>query len=308
MFLLVGGDSEIGAATNAFLTEQGHPVAATTRQANRASPDRPLLDLAAPLEAWEPPAGTRSACIFAAMARLAACAADPAGTARINVTQTLALLERLLARGIHVLFLSTNQVFDGSIPHTPANAPASPISEYGRQKARVEAALHEHIQLGAPAAILRLSKVVSRGMPLIGDWMMALCTGREIRAFHDMTLAPVPTEMVSSAVGVLMQDRASGVYQLTGPRDISYADVGRFLAGHLDADPSLVAEISALEAGLPEGATPRHTTLDSSLLRDRYGLQVPDVWQVIEEAMTATKEGVQAQDDRRGKNFATKND
>ena len=31
----------------------------------------------------------------------------------INVTQTLALTDKLLARGIYVLFLSTNQVFDG---------------------------------------------------------------------------------------------------------------------------------------------------------------------------------------------------
>jgi dTDP-4-dehydrorhamnose reductase len=294
MILLVGGDSEIGAATKAFLAGQGQPVAATTRRADRASADRPRLDLAAPLDAWEPPAGTRSACIFAAIARLAACAADPVGTAHVNVTQTLTLIERLFARGIHVLFLSTNQVFDGSIPHAPADAPASPISEYGRQKVRVEAALREHIRLGAPAAILRLSKVVSRGMPLIADWITGLSAGRAIRAFHDMTLAPVPTEMVSAAVGALLQDRVTGIYQLTGPRDVSYAEVGRFVAGHLDADPALVTEISALEAGLPNGATPRHTTLDSSALRERYGLDVPDVWQIIEGAITATKQRAQA--------------
>jgi dTDP-4-dehydrorhamnose reductase len=294
MILLVGGDSEIGAATKAFLAGQRHPVAATTRRVDRASADRPWLDLAAPLDAWEPPAGTRSACIFAAIARLAACAADPVGTAHVNVTQTLTLIERLFARGIHVLFLSTNQVFDGSIPHAPADAPASPISEYGRQKVRVEAALREHIRLGAPAAILRLSKVVSRGMPLIADWITGLSAGREIRAFNDMTLAPVPTEMVSAAVGALLQDQVTGIYQLTGPRDVSYAEVGRFVAGHLDADPALVREISALEAGLPNGATPRHTTLDSSALRERYGLDVPDVWQVIEESVTAIKRRAQA--------------
>src|SRR4051812_28366990 len=89
MILLVGGDSEIGAATKAFLAGQGHLVAATTRRADRASADRPWLDLAAPLDAWEPPAGTRSTCIFAAIARLAACAADPVGTAHVNVSQTL---------------------------------------------------------------------------------------------------------------------------------------------------------------------------------------------------------------------------
>ena len=247
------------------------------------SADRPLLDLAAPLDGWEPPAGTRSACIFAAVARLAACADDPAGSAHINVTQTLTLIERLVARGIYVLFLSTNQVFDGNTPNVPADAPTCPISEYGRQKARVEAALREHMHRGAPVAILRLAKVVSRRMPLIDGWIEALSAGRPVRAFHDMTLAPTPTAMVSAAIGALMEGRASGIYQLTGPRDVTYAELGRFVASPSRCRPSARRpETSAFEAGLPQGATPRHTTLDSSALRDRYGLDVPDVWEIIE--------------------------
>jgi dTDP-4-dehydrorhamnose reductase len=289
MILLVGGDSEIGAATARFLTAQGESVAATTRRPDRASADRPLLDLAAPLDGWEPPAGMRSACIFAAVARLAACADDPAGSAHINVTQTSALIERLVARGIHVLFLSTNQVFDGSTPHVPADAPTCPISEYGRQKARVEAVLRAHMHRGAPVAILRLAKVVSPRMPLIDGWIEALSAGRPVRAFHDMTLAPTPTAMVSAAIGALIDDRASGIYQLTGPRDVTYAEVAHFVASHLDANPSLVAETRAMDAGLPQGATPRHTTLDSSALRDRYGFDVPDVWTIIEPMIAAQR-------------------
>ena len=87
-------------------------------------------------------------------------------------------------------FLSTNQVFDGSVPEMAADAPASPVSEYGRQKARVEAALRARMDQGAPVAVLRLAKVVSRDMPLIRGWVDALSAGKPIRAFHDMTLAP----------------------------------------------------------------------------------------------------------------------
>jgi dTDP-4-dehydrorhamnose reductase len=290
MILLVGGDSEIGAATARFLTAQGQSVAATTRRPDRVSVDRPLLDLAASLDGWEPPAGTRAACVFAAIARLAACADDPTGSAHINVIQTLTLIERLVARGIYVLFLSTNQVFDGTTPNVSADTRTCPTSEYGRQKARVEAALLEHIHRRAPVAILRLAKVVSRHMALIDGWVEALSAGKPVRAFHDMTLAPTPTEMVSAAIRTLMEDRATGIYQLTGPRDVTYAEVARFVASHLDAKPSLVAETSALDAGLPQGSTPRHTTLDSSDLRDHYGLEVPDVWRIIEPMVAARAE------------------
>ena len=239
MFLIVGGDSEIGAAAFRAMKAQGKAVAATTRRRERIAPDRPFLDLAAPLDDWAPPPGTQAACLCAAIARLAACANDPHGSAHINVVQTLALAEKLLARDIAVLFLSTNQVFDGRTPHERAEAPHSPLSEYGRQKARAEAALLRQMENGAPVAILRLAKVMSDTMPLIGGWIKDLTAAKPIQVFNDLALAPTPTDLVCTAIAALLQDRARGIFQLTGPRDVTYADIGRFLAAYLDVDPKL---------------------------------------------------------------------
>jgi dTDP-4-dehydrorhamnose reductase len=288
MMLLIGGDSEIGVSTARFLKAQGLPVWATTRRRDRVSADRPFLDLAAELDDWKPPPGTRSACILAAIARLAACAADPAGSALINVTRTLTLIERLIAGDSHVLFLSTNQVFDGLTPNVEPDAPTCPVSEYGRQKARVEMELRRHMGRGAPVAILRLGRVVAPAMPLIEGWSATLTAGQPISAFHDMPLAPTPIDLVAKAIGALMRDRASGIYQLTGPRDASYAEVGRFLAHCLGVDPALVTEVSARDAGQPEGSTPHHTTLDSSCLCQRYGLTVPDVWVLMDQLVSTS--------------------
>jgi dTDP-4-dehydrorhamnose reductase len=292
MFLIVGGDSEIGAAAYRAMKAQGAAVAATTRRSEHVAADRPFLDLAAPLDSWAPPPGTQAVCLCAAIARLSACADDPEGSAHINVAQTLALVQKLLARGIAVLFLSTNQVFDGRTPHERAEAPHSPVSEYGRQKARAEAALLRQMESGAPVAILRLAKVVSDTMPLIGGWIKDLAAAKPIRVFNDLALAPTPTGLVCTAIAALLQDRARGVFQLTGPRDVTYADIGGFLAAYLGADQKLVDQTSARAAGLPEGATPLHTTLDSSLLRVHYGLEAPDVWDVVEWVAMNTKDKV----------------
>jgi dTDP-4-dehydrorhamnose reductase len=292
MFLIVGGDSEIGTAAYRAMKAQGKAVAATTRRSEHVAPDRPFLDLAAPLDGWAPPPGTQAVCLCAAVARLVACADDPKGSAHINVVQTLALVEALLERGIAVLFLSTNQVFDGRTPHERVEAPHSPVSEYGRQKARAEAALLRQMESGAPVAILRLAKVMSDAMPLIGGWIKDLTAAKPIRVFNDLALAPTPTDLVCAAIAALLQNRARGIFQLTGPRDVTYADIGRFLATHLDADQKLVNETTARAAGLPEGATPLHTTLDSSLLRVDYGLEVPDVWDVVERVVTNIRDKV----------------
>jgi dTDP-4-dehydrorhamnose reductase len=283
MFLIVGGDSEIGAAAYRTMRTRRHNAVATTRRRDRAASDRPFLDLTAPLEAWEPPPGTKAACMCAAIARMAACATDPVGTAYINVDRTLMLIDELIARDIFVLFLSTNQVFDGLAAHVPADTAYSPVSEYGRQKTRTEQALRDRMAHGAPLAILRLAKVISPRMPLIEGWVADLSGDKPITAFNDMMLAPTPTDLVCSAIGALMEDRASDIFQLTGPRDVAYVEVARFLQTRLGAASSLVKGTSALSAGLAEGATPPNTTLDSRPIRDRYGLEVPDIWQVIED-------------------------
>lgn len=287
MWLLIGGDSEIGTATHQFLKSRGIASAATTRRKERVAADRPFLDFAAPLDDWEPPAGTTAACFFAAIARIAACDADPQGSAHVNVTQTIALADKLMARGISVLFLSTNQVFDGSVSNVPPDAPHSPVTEYGRQKARTETALRARMEQGKPAAILRLAKIVSPDMPLLRGWIDTLAAGKSIRAFRDMTMAPAETVMVAQAIAALMRDGKPGTFQLTGPRDVSYADIGRYIAAQLGADPALVLEGSTADAGLPPGTSRMHTTLDSSALRDTYGIEAPDMIKIIDGVIAA---------------------
>jgi dTDP-4-dehydrorhamnose reductase len=285
MFLIVGGDSEVGGAVVNALRSEGAPVIGTTRRRGMASADRPWLDLGDLPAGWAPPEGTRAVCIAGAIARLADCEADPIGSARVNCTGTIDLARRLAGRGIYTLFLSTNQVFDGRTPHMAADAKLSPMSEYGRQKARTEVALRRLMADGAPVGILRLSKVATPGMKLFADWREKLRAGRSVRAFGDMTLAPVPVALVVRAIVVMMRERIARVAQLTGPRDITYLGAARYLAVVVGADPDLVETARAADIGLPPGATPGHTTLDSGFLAEAHGIVVPEAFDVVGEVV-----------------------
>jgi dTDP-4-dehydrorhamnose reductase len=282
VFLIVGGHSEIGSATARFIRSEGGDVLTTTRRVP-ADKTEIQFDLSKSVADFHIPDGVKSACIFIAVARLAACAADPQGSTWLNVDQTIGLVDRLLQRGIYTLFLSSNQVFSGEQPHVGAAAPLSPVSDYGRQKAKAEQLLHLRMTAGAPVGVLRLSKVVSPGMKLVADWKKELAANRPIQAFGDMTLAPVPVGMVAQSIASLMRDRSHVIAQLSGPRDVTYWELGRFLAARMGSDIELVRRTSAVAAGMPAGSLPRHTTLDSSLISDRYGLVVPDILNVFEK-------------------------
>jgi len=283
--LIVGGDSQIGSAILRQLRDLNEDSCATTRDAAHVGPNRPFLDLAAPLEDWQPPAGTRAACVLAGVSRLMDCQTDPAGSAFINVTQMLRLIEKLTARGIYVAFLSTDKVFDGSRPAVPADALPCPMSEYGRQNARVEARLRGMIGSGAPVAILRVAKVLAPGMPLLRGWAERLAAGQSIEAVDDMVMAPVPIALAAAAIRALLAQAEPGIFQLSGPRDITYAQAAGYIAERVGAAPSLVRTTSARALALPEGAAPRHTTLDSSAMVARLGITVGDPWTIIDDVI-----------------------
>jgi dTDP-4-dehydrorhamnose reductase len=287
MFLLIGGNSEIGAATARFLRGQGQPVITTTRRPGALAEDETFLDLAQLPVDWRPPEGVAAACIFVAVARLAACEADWAGSNNVNVTQTLKLAEKLVARGIYTLFLSTNQVFDGTGAKMPADAPFSPVSAYGRQKAATDAAFKGWVAAGAPAGILRLAKVVSPDMALLHGWRRKLAVGEPIRAFRDMKMAPTPTALVAEAIGRILAKAEPVIAQLTGPEDVSYDEVAAFIAQSIGADRRLITSVSAHEDGVAAGSTPPHTTLDSAYLADRHGIVAPEPWAVVRAILEA---------------------
>jgi len=289
MVLLFGGDSEIGASTYRSLKKKGRAVIATTRRRDAVSSERPYFDILNTPGDWSLPPETEAACIFLGVARLRDCAAYPAKSALVNVTQSLRLVDKLVAKGIYVVFLSSNQVFDGELANVKVDSPVCPVSEYGRQKAEVEAAIRERMAQGAPIAILRLSKLLTLNSPVIESWIQSLSKGRPIEAFADMRVAPVTADTATTAVAALLDAKMPGVFQLSGPRDITYAEVGHRLARKLGVNPDLVVPVSAYSAGMPKGSTPHYTTLDSSTLRDIFGIVVPDVLDTLDSILVSRK-------------------
>jgi dTDP-4-dehydrorhamnose reductase len=282
--LVIGADGQIGRALVAGLAQHGLVALGTTRHREGVGPGRVYLDLEGDLNAWRCPGTIGAAILAAAVTRLDTCERDPEATDRVNVAANLALADVLAKRGIHVVFLSSNQVFDGSRPHRRAGELTSPRTVYGRQKAEVEGRLHAR---DGRASILRLTKVVTPGLPLLSDWSRALVSGSPIRPFRDMVIAPLPVSFVVEVVARIVQQRTAGIVQASGPVDVPYADVALHLAQHLGADSRLVQPIDSSGAGLPAIFVPRHTTLDTGRLRNELALIPPDLTAVLQSSFPA---------------------
>ena len=278
--LVVGGDGLLGGALTTYWRSLGFDVLATSRRISR-SPSDVRLDLA-DAAGWNPPEGIGVAVICAAQARAHECKADPEGTRLVNVVGTVEVASRLVERGAFVVHLSSTHVFDGAESHRKATEPPSPVTEYGNQKVEAEAALTE---LGlSQVAILRISKLLGPTPDPIAGWAASLRRAEPIAPFADMRFAPIPLKTVLSVITLLGLGRHAGIYQLSGERDISYADAAALGARWLGVDESLVRPVKARDANPNIANLPLHTTFDTSRVRAAVGVEPPDIEWTLEQA------------------------
>jgi dTDP-4-dehydrorhamnose reductase len=134
--------------------------------------------------------------------------------------------------------------------------------------------------------VVRLTKVLPAGIPLFRGWADDLKAGNPVRPFRDMVMAPVPLGFVAEGIARVVEARVSGVIQVSGERDVTYAEAAVRLASRLGADHRLVRPQATGDLGLCRAFAPTHTTLDTTRLRDELHLCPPDVWSTIDGSLT----------------------
>jgi dTDP-4-dehydrorhamnose reductase len=279
--LVVGADCPIGRGLMARLIRSAQSVKGTTRRLLTTSLSHLFLDLAADVAGWVCPTPVAAAVICAGVTKADYLTRDPERAARVNLVGIPQLISKLHFQGAFVAFLSSSAVFDGSRPFVPARAPLTPLTEYGRHKAMVERQVWE---LGGRGAVVRLSKVLEPGFPLFQQWVESLRTGDIIHPFSDLRFAPVPVSFVAAVLERVLADRCSGVVQVSACEEITYAEAAHYIAARIGAPQALVRPVPCRNVQ-PTLIVPRHTTLDIERLTGELGLEPPDVWQSIEEAI-----------------------
>lgn len=263
--LIIGSDSVIGGALQKAVAAGGAPVIGTTRA---------TLDLANP-ESWRLPQA-KTAYICAGVTKIDACERDPEYARKVNVVGTSALAKQLSDAGTFVVFLSSNQVFDGTKPQRNPNDMPCPINEYGRQKAETEKAV-----IASGGAVLRLTKVIAPHDSRILEWKAKLAARETISVPDDIYLAPSTLVNVMDAAQAVGNTRSSGIFQLSGATDFSYFDMALALARQLGLPESHVVRGKAA-GNIPTQFRPRYSSLTLSLPKP---VTVPDMGGIIAYAL-----------------------
>lgn len=217
-FLIVGASGFVGRHTYDYAKSLGYKVLGT--QAREGDPHLIVFDLLKDRIAdcledsflrGEPPI---FGIICAGIASTDRCFLEKERSHEINVTGTIRLIEDLVKLNIKPVYLSTSAVFDGRVGYYPDIYPYSPLSEYGRQKVKVEEYIRTHIP---QALILRLDKVVDDDVAarnMFSEWYQLIRESKPILCIEDQLFAPTSVKDVAKAIILSCQKGLSGCYNL----------------------------------------------------------------------------------------------
>ncbi len=292
-FLVVGGDSLVGAELHRVLRERGRESFASTRRKETVSDRRIYLDIDAGA-APELPSSVGYAFLVACATNYDRCESDPSAW-RTNVESLPRLAASLLERGIFVTFISTNSVFGGERPWPEEDAPHAPGIAYARHKDEGEKGIRAAAErLGATSRlnIVRLTKILAPSVPPLPAWFSAWERGETVQPFSDLIFAPLSVRFAARGLAAIGEARVPGNLHLSGAENVSYVDFAHALARRAGIEPRLIAPTSAVEKGVKILFKPRYSGLGMKRTTERTGVVPQTLEEVVDDLVKSRSAGV----------------
>lgn len=194
---------------------------------------------------------------------------------KVNVDGTRNIAEICQARGIHLIHVSTDFVFDGKkeSPYTEDD-PTSPIEWYGETKAMAEQVVADS---AASYTIVRLAypyrAIYDLKPDLVKKIRAGLESGKLYPQFTDSVITPTFIDDIARAFDKIIQLKPKGILHTVGSDSLSPYQLAQKVAVVYGFDPSVVKEGSLTEY-LKTAARPfaRTVAMSNQKARDTLGL------------------------------------
>ncbi len=202
------------------------------------------------------------------------CANDRKRSRAINVEGIIELVTDLVHLGIKPVFVSTDNVFDGTSGNYNETDKPEPIVTYGQQKYEVEKFIQEHCR---EYCIVRLSKVFGLKPgdgTLFSQWHDQLCRGQQIRVADDQIITPVWIGDLVEGFSRLVSSDLNGLYHLCGTESLNRSALLNKLTDIMGPGLKLkpnVVELGINDFGLAE-RRPLNVSMNSTKIQKDTGM------------------------------------
>ena len=209
----------------------------------------------------------------AALTNVDACERERDLAQAINTDGAANVADTCAARGIRLVHLSTEYVFDGTAGPYRESDPVHPLGWYAKTKEAGERAVMATAGNWAVARTTIIYGYASHRRPDFVRWLIGhLREGKRASIVHDQIGSPTLADNLAQMVVALAQSDVQGIYNTVGADVLSRLDFAQQIARAFDLDASLIDPISTAELGQ---AAPR--PLKAGLLMEKFRADFPNI-------------------------------
>ena len=263
--LVTGANGQLGHELVHATVAAGHEVIATSHETLDIT-DKLAVDAA--IQAAQPDVVIHAA----AWTAVDACESDPNKAVLVNGTATKYIADAAHAVGAHVVYISTDYVFDGSktSAYDEGDTP-NPQSVYGSSKLAGEQAL------GPNDAIVRIAWVCGFYGGNMVKTILRLAEQPQLKFVDDQIGNPTFADDAAEMIVRIATEKRSGTWHVTNQGDVSWYEFAREVLMAAGFDANKVAPIKTHELQPPRPAKrPFNSVLNNTSLK-RAGIELlPD--------------------------------
>lgn len=277
--LVTGANGLLGQHLVALLLAKGHEVVALGRGSSRLPFDPSVyayynVDIATELSVHEVFSKERPEIVVhgAAMTQVDECEQNQEMCERINVQGTSHVVLSAETFSRHLIYISTDFVFDGEKGNYSEEDDAGPVNWYGFTKMQAESLIET---CDMPWTIVRTCLVYGNALtgtrPNIISWVKDnLSAGKPIRVVSDQVRTPTYVEDLAAGILLIIEQSAEGTFHISGKDVLTPYDMAIKTAEYFNLDKSLMTKVDASVFSQP-GRRPLKTGFDISKARTQLG-------------------------------------
>lgn len=209
----------------------------------------------------------------AAMTHVDQCEEHKEQAHQLNVVGTQNIADAATAVGAHVVHISTDFIFDGKDGPYKEEAEANPLSYYGQTKLEAEHIIAQTDSWSILRTVLVIGMAEDLSRSNIVLWAKsALEKGQAINVVDDQFRTPTLAEDLAQGALLAATQRASGIFNISGPDFMSIYELVEAVAKHFDLSMETVTRVSSTTLNQPAKRPPR-TGFDISKARQELGFE-----------------------------------
>ena len=206
-----------------------------------------------------------------------------------NIVGTLNITSACRKAGIHLVYVSTNAVFDGKNAPYKESDPLGPVNKYGQLKVDCEKIVQDTLErwtIVRPILMYGWNHIVTR--PNTATWIYdKLLRGERIQLVDDVFENPLFNLQCGKALWAVVKKKPRGIFHLGGKDVVNRYQFGQKIARVFKLDASLIDKVTSKHF---PGIAPRPKNTSFNVSRMEKELGVAPV--TLEEGLKEMKDSL----------------